>query len=346
MPTSSTAQPLPPEPIVWQKRRVDDPADQTTQTAETNETGPRKRDVFARFRLTGSFWYRAHLWTMQAIPRWSYRLLLPIGVALFFVVLGGIRRAIASNLEAVLGPCGFWERQRRVLRTLWNHGWCLTERYETLGTGRMVETDTEGWDHWRETAESGQGFVLATAHLGHWEAGSLYPSEIADRTIHIVREEEANPEAQAHFEAMLAARGDRYHVHFANRSADLGPKLLRALRRGEAVGLQADRPARGGRSIEVELFGRPFEVPIGAAAVARSAEAPILPVFIYRTGRLRSHMIFRPPIRLEKTADARADIRRGIERLIAEVEAAIRRDPYQWFCFTEIWPRRPASEAD
>jgi len=63
---------------------------------------------------------------------------------LFFVCLRNIRAAIASNLEAVLGPCGWWERQRRIWRTLWTFSWTLTERYESLATDHPFTVEADG----------------------------------------------------------------------------------------------------------------------------------------------------------------------------------------------------------
>ncbi|MEM9556144.1 MAG: lysophospholipid acyltransferase family protein [Acidobacteriota bacterium] len=297
------------------------------------------RRLLGKYHVYGVFWYKLHFFAVRAVPKWLYPVLLPTFVAFFFVALRSVRRAITSNLEVVLGPCGFLERQRRIWRNLWVYSWCLTERYEALATGRLVETDNEGWEHWRRLNESGQGFVLATAHIGPWEAGSAYPADVAGRTIHIVREEEINREAQEFFEEMLSTRArDRYRVHFANRSPDLGPRLLRALRRGDIVALQSDRAAHGGRTLQVELFDRPFTMPIGAAIMARTAEVPILPVFLYRTGRMRARLVFHPPIHVERDGDRDESMRRALSALGRTVETAIRRDPCQWFCFRPLWP--------
>jgi predicted LPLAT superfamily acyltransferase len=40
-----------------------------------------------------------------------------------------------------------------------------------------------------------------------------------------------------------------------------------------------------------------------------------------------------------QTADRQRDLREALEEFTANLEAAIRREPYQWFCFRRIWPR-------
>lgn len=157
------------------------------------------------------------------------------------------------------------------------------------------------------------------------------------RRVHLVREEELDPEAQAFVRELLERRsGDLMETHFAGDPL-LATDLAAALGRGDVVALQGDRPRAGGRAIAVELCGRPFELPVGPLALARAAGAPLLPVFAFREGRRRYRVAFRDPIRVAATDDRRADLRRAAERVAAELEWAIRRVPHQWFCFGRAW---------
>jgi lauroyl/myristoyl acyltransferase len=54
-------------------------------------------------------------------------------------------------------------------------------------------------------------------------------------------------------------------------------------------------------------------------------------------GRRRYRVVARKPFRVARTADRDADLRAAIERLAGDVEAAIRRDPFQWKRFEPIW---------
>ena len=295
--------------------------------------------LLGRFHVYGVFWYQLPIFAARYVPKWTYYFLTPLFALFFFLVLRKIRRVIASNFEAVLGPCGFFERQRRIWRNILNYSWCLIERYEDLATDRRAVPEVVDDHIWRDLPAEGKGLVVVTAHIGHWEVASAYPADLHGRRVHVVREAEINPASQELFKELVRERSKGgYCVHFARRAGDLGPKLLLALRDGDIVALQGDRPAREGRTVETRLFGRPFKVPVGPAAMARAAEAPILPVFIYRTGRSRSKVVFRPPIRVAKTEDRMGDVQQVVDRISAEVEAAIMADPFQWFCFVELWP--------
>jgi lauroyl/myristoyl acyltransferase len=311
--------------------------------AATRETPPHaplsgwSRRLLGPFYVTGVFWFRFHRFGVRVVPQWGVGFFIALFTAFFFVVLRNIRAAVAGNLEAVLGPCGWWRRQGRIFHTLWTFAWCLSERYERLATARRFVIGGEGLARWRELADSGRGFLLVTAHLGNWEVGSMFPSGSEARRVHVVREAEMDPRAQRFVAELIRERaGDLYVTHFAE-DPQLGMLLLDALRRGEIVALQGDRPRAGGRVGEVSLFGRPFPLPVGPAALARAAEVPILPVFVFREGRLRYRAAIRPPIRVAQTTDRQADVEAAQHRFAAELEWAITQRPYQWFCFRRLW---------
>lgn len=289
------------------------------------------------FVVDGLFWWRLHRLAVRAVPP---PLIAPAVFACTVVAHGLLhrqRRVLAANLEPVLGAAGFLERQRRAFRTFHHFAWCLTERFETYGTRRRILPAFQGLEHWESVASSGRGFVLLTAHLGHWETGSMMPSGLQGRRIHVVREQEIDPAVQERLRKMIAEHGgERYEMHSAHRP-DLGPKLLMALRRGEIVALQGDRPAAEGRAVTAPLFGRPFRLPAGPAALLRATGAPILPVFVYREARLRSRVVFHPPILPPRSRDRDVDLAEIHHRIATEIEKAVRRAPHQWFGFRRVW---------
>jgi lauroyl/myristoyl acyltransferase len=297
------------------------------------------RRLLGPFYVTGVFWFRFHRFGVRVLPEWGLRLCLLFFTSFFFIVLRNIRAAVADNLEPVLGPCGWWERQRRIYRTLETFAWCLSERYERLSTAHHFDVQGDGREHWEALKASGQGFLLVTAHIGAWEVGSMLASSEDSRRVHVVREAETDPRAQRFISELIKdAAGDYYVTHFAE-DPQLGMELLDALRQGEIVALQGDRPRTGGRSAEVRLFGRILPMPIGPAVLARAAGVPILPVFVFREGRLRYRCSIRPPIQVAQTADRTADLDAAVHRFAQELEAAISHRPHQWFCFGKAWRR-------
>lgn len=292
--------------------------------------------LLGRFHVTGVFWYRFPYWAFPHLPLWTDRWFVIFFTTFFFITLGRIRRAIASNLELVLGSSGLWSRWRRAHRTMVAFAWCHAERYRFLTIPERFRPVLEGAENWRGIMETGQGVVLVTAHIGLWEAAAPLGATVERRRIHVVREKEMDPRAQELIGNILA-RGDHYVTHFAGDDPTLALELAEALRRGEMVAFQADRPHAGGRTVSVNLFGRPMPLPVGPAALARAAGVPIVPVFNFREGRFLLRAVVRPPIHVARTGDRDADIADAVRRIGAEIEWAIRQRPHQWFCFRKLW---------
>jgi len=300
----------------------------------------RSARFLGRFHVTGVFWYRLHGVGVKFVPEWAMGILVHLFTTFFWVALRKIRAAVASNLEPVLGPCGWWERQVRIYRTLCEFAWCLSERYERLTVGRTPQVAGEGEERWRAVLASGTPFLLVTGHIGAWEVGSMVPAAEDRRRIHLVREAEPDPEADRFIRELVekSAPGGLHVTHFmAAGEPRFGTVLLDALRAGDIVALQGDRPRASGRTLEAPLFGRPFPFPLGPPALARAAGVPMVPVFVFREGRLRYRVRVLPPIEVPQTADREADLRGALGRFAAELEAAIRTRPHQWFCFRQVW---------
>jgi len=299
----------------------------------------RARRWLGDYHVTGLFWYRFHKWAVSTLPAWT---LWPITITFttfFFFTIFKIRRAIASNLEKVMGPCGFFERQRRIYATMWTFGWCLSERYERLTTDRPFHLSIEAIEHWNAVESSDYGFVMVTAHLGMYEVSSMLPTPNGPRHVHLVREPEVDPRAQEFIrQSVRSVEGSHYTMHFQSDDPLQGMIFLDALRRREIVAMQGDRPRTGSRTVGATLFGRPIALPSGPAALARTAGAPMLPVFALRDGRRRCRVVFCPPITVPHTSDRNADLTWAMGQVAAEIERAVRAAPHQWFVFRELWP--------
>ncbi len=304
------------------------------------DTGGRMRKLLGKFHVTGVFWFRIHCWGLSILPDWGVWVINNVFTAFFFVLLLKIRAAISNNLRVVLGPSGWWRRQQRIWRTMLTFSWCLSERYESMITDRSFQFEVDGLDVWEEVTSRDRGLIMVTAHIGHWEVGSRLPIENGARRIHVVREKEMDPKAQEFIREMVARGSEQgYDVIFADdNDPSLGPLLLNVLRDGDVVALQGDRPRAKGRTESVRLFDRPFDLPIGPAALARAAEVPLVPVFILREGRRRARVYIRPPIWVERTRERDTDIRKALQAVADNTAWAIRKAPHQWFCFRNLWP--------
>lgn len=303
------------------------------------------RRLLGSWHVTGVVWFKSCYWMTGWAPDWAFTCFVLTFTTGFFLALRRIRVAIARNLEPVLGPCGFLERQRRIFRTMLSFAWCYGERYQFLHDPRRFQIEVENGNYLDAAARTGEGLIFVTAHVGHWETASHLMPAGTDREAHVVREEELDPESQAFMRGILGRHGEaRYQTHFASDDPRLGLVLAAALRRGHVVALQGDRPRAGGRTLTARLFGRDLPLPVGPAALARAASVCLVPVFSFRTGPRRYQVCVREPIRVPANGPREDAIREATLRLAAEIEWAIGREPHQWFCFREVWgPKRASS---
>ncbi|HZN39824.1 MAG TPA: lysophospholipid acyltransferase family protein [Planctomycetota bacterium] len=295
------------------------------------------RRLLGPLHVTGIAWYRLHYW-LTFFPEWFIVMMNWLSTCFFWFWLWNIRAAVASNLEALLGPCGFFERQRRIWRTFYDLAWCLTERYEQF-RDRPMRFEYEGRATFAQMQESARGYVFFTAHFGNWEMGPLVREVPRGRKIHVVREPEMNGAAQDFVSELFRnhPHRDLFVVHYAGADLTLGARLLMALRKGDIVALPGDRPRAGMGSLTSRMFGRPMELPPGPAALARAADAHLVPVFVFREGRRQYRIVLREPIAVARTDDKAADIRNAVDQMADACEWAIRQRPHHWFCWKRLW---------
>ena len=274
---------------------------------------------------------------VRIVPRWATGVIVTICAVSFTLALHDVRRSVARNLELVLGPTTRLKGWLRAYRTILPFSWCLTERYEQFlpTEKRRVFVDHEEAREFMKRIEGPVVFV--TAHYGGWEIGSLATQEGADsKVLHSVREQEIDPESNAYLERLLSGLGGaEYKIHYAN-SETLAVELLAALRSGDWVAVQGDRPPASGKPTKAQFFEHPIEVPLGPAVLARLSGAPLVPIFTHREGRGKYKVELKDPIYVPRTADRSVDLDGAMQAVTKELEEMVRAYPHQWFCLRDV----------
>src|SRR5262249_19831835 len=114
---------------------------------------------------------------------------------------------------------------------------------------------------------------------------------------------EPNPTARAFVHRVRTRHG--VEVIYSDESPLTGLPILKALRRGEIVCMKLEGWGPLGGTATVEFCGRPARFQLGPFAVARVARAPVVPVFVLRTGIRRYQ--FRVPARFDPTTAAESE---------------------------------------
>jgi phosphatidylinositol dimannoside acyltransferase len=177
-----------------------------------------------------------------------------------------------------------------------------------------------------------QSALFVTAHLGPIELPAVFLANRSGRRVTAPMETLGDPALQRWFERTRGVFG----VNIVSLAA-ARRELLAALRRGEIVGIVADRDITGG-GIEVPLFGAPAPLPAGPALLLTEVDVPFYAAGIWRTGRGRyAGRLIEIPFVLEGTRRQRivatlTNEARAYEELISQA-------PEQWTAiFFPIWP--------
>lgn len=135
-----------------------------------------------------------------------------------------------------------------------------------------------GWELVEAAAREGRGIVYLTPHLGCFEVTAQYLSTFAPITV-LYR-----PPKQGWLQTMIEEGRARAQLKIA--AADLAGvrTLLKALRRGEAVGMLPDQAPKVGEGRWMKFFGRPAYTMTLAARLTESG-ASVLMVWAERLPR-------------------------------------------------------------
>jgi len=219
-------------------------------------------------------------------------------------------------------------------KTIAQYAACLTE---ALGASRPNAPEPEvlvrGGSDLAPLLAAERGLIVATAHVGPWEAAAAALAGATDRSVLLVMEEEHDP-AAGHFEDELRRQRGLGVVRLGQHPLAALP-ILEHLSRGGVAAMQIDRPTRQGPWLPAPLCGGTARVPEGPFRLALLADVPILPVFAARLGFMRRLVAIGRPVWPEAVAGARKQER--LRALACEVtvqlEAHLREFPFQWFHF-------------
>lgn len=231
------------------------------------------------------------------------------------------RRHFRANLALALGPSGARAacrpaiaeagRQMIELPNIWLHSLDDTVRLVTQVSGwELVE------EAWRGEA---RGILFLTPHLGCFEITAQYYA--ARRPITVLY----RPPKRAWLQTLILRGRARERLHLAPADLSGVRGLIKALRRGEAVGMLPDQAPAAGEGRWLDFFGRPAYTMTLAARLSETGAVVILAWAERLPGGRGYHLRFsRPGQPLAGDTAARAQI------INHELEALIRACPAQY----------------
>lgn len=280
--------------------------------------------------------FRFAAWACPWLPlRLGYWLFARLGDLGFFFA-GRHLKPYRSNLRRVLGDDATDAQIDAVARRGYQN---LLKNYFDLFRSHGITqqtlakqlVDVQGSAHIENALKQGKGVIAGSGHFGAWDL-VIHLAALYFNTHVVVPNERLQPEKL--FQLVLQLRNSD-KIEFV--PLDVAPRaLIKALRAKEIVGLAYDKDVSKSGSI-VNFFGKPAQLPDGAAQLSLKFGAPVILGFSVRQPDNRSIVYIEPPIEFEKTGNTPQDIHAGVQKIATILEKYIRQYPDQWLMFQPIW---------
>ncbi len=179
-----------------------------------------------------------------------------------------------------------------------------------------------GLEYLQKAHAAGQGVLLATPHYGNWELLLQFMAEQVPLSVVY------NPPDSMHLDSFLYLARNADTVHMVPAEVSSMRPLLRALQKGETVGITPDQqPKRGGGEF-VPFFGIPALTLSLIAKLANRSRAPVLFSFCERN----DDGTFDVYIETDEPGLRNADLLAAMSVMNKRVQAIAERDfrQYQW----------------
>ena len=192
-----------------------------------------------------------------------------------------------------------------------------------------------GWENIEAARVRGNGIIIVTGHLGHWELGAQWLAHCGvPLTIVTLPEPSAD---------LSRWRGAARRIQ-GIRTIEVGPQrefsfveMLAVLRRNEALAVLVDRPYAG-TGVAVRQFGREAQFSMAAAMLAHHTGAAVIPAFVFAQPDWSYESMALPEVPME-VGPLRKTMQPNTQRIADIFESLIRRFPEQWFNYVPLYTR-------
>ena len=192
----------------------------------------------------------------------------------------------------------------------------------------------KGEEHLKNAVAGGKGVIIISAHLGNWEAASLFsPCYLGYPVTVVARNIESG---------FVNRRLIKFRSRFGNSVIDKEgalPEMMNTLRNGKILALLIDQGTKRSEGVELLFFGKKVTVTPAAAMLALRCKSPVIPVFCVREDDRKLTIIVEPPVQLVRTNNLREDLKTNSQVMTDIIEDIVRKYPDQWLWLHKRWKR-------
>jgi len=294
------------------------------------------RDSMLALRHDSGLWRRFAYAGAVQFPEWFRRYAPPVVGTMFYAGQGDTRRAVTYNQSRLLDvPETSLRAHQGAQRVFAQFAHCLTDSLEMMGRPeRDFEREYVDRAHFEQARARGRGVIIVTAHTGNWEVGGRLLGHLHGVRTTMVMADEVNAAARTYVES-LRQRSGMDVLYTSRNDPTTAVTLLHRLRNNENVAVQIDRPPPSETVIETRMLGARWPVPIGPFRLAQASGAPVLPIFLRRSGYRRYVFTVSEPIDVPRSRNA-LDLESSAQQAVTALERFVRTYPDQWFHFRRL----------
>lgn len=263
------------------------------------------------------------------------------GLAAAFHRLAKSRRQITLKNLGIAFPELSDEERAKMARDSYAHfGRCMAESV-MIQAGKIKHDDlvamVDGYDIQMMLdieAANERGILFITGHLGNFELLAHYAGSQLKRTAHVVARKGSNKMIDDRIVTPLRESfGNK--VIYKKRAL---PKVARALKAGEHVGLLIDIKSNPGQGVPVNFFGRETYALKSSAYLQMKLQPPVVPVTLVHIGKHRYKIVTGDPIHWEDNGKSKDEQIAELTQIHQDAfEKLIRQYPEQWLWMHDRW---------
>jgi KDO2-lipid IV(A) lauroyltransferase len=251
------------------------------------------------------------------LPLWLVHALGSLAGRLIYLASPTYRQHLQENMtQAGLDASLHWPsaaesgKQMLELARIW---------LRTLEEANQQVVEVVGWELVEEAKRTGKGIVYLTPHLGCFEITAQYLSAFGDITVLYRAPKNAS------LQSLILTGRQRSQLHLAPADLSGVRSLIKALKKGQAVGLLPDQAPKTGEGVWLNFFGKPAYTMTLAARLTET-DATTLMTWGERLPNGRGYRIHfsRPQTELHGDTVSRAG------QINLEIEHLIRQCPTQY----------------
>ena len=197
------------------------------------------------------------------------------------------------------------------------------------GLQNRFNFEFDNYERFLEIINGENGVVMIGAHIGNWEAGSVFFGDYGKK-INVVMFDVERKEIRDVLEKDSKRAG--YKIIPVNEgSIEALLKIKIALNEGEYVCFNGDRHIDADTAVEKEFLGATAKFPIGPFRIAAKCRVPVVFYYSVREKKCTYRFMF------TEVKDFNRDSDILLDTYVKSLEEVVKKYPRQWFNFYNFW---------